>query len=207
VTHWNRRTVAVIAAWLAIASAPAMAAEAWLGTGVRVVALGVEQRRTGLDGVDAFYGAIAGWSRGRLSVDGELLAGAAEQELGITGLQNPRLAIWWLSAGAHVRPLHAWPVRVGGRVGLWHLDYRDERVTLAFPGIEPIDVELRDFDAPVVSLLAGSDFPSFGRLRIGAEVGLVILRLNETRLEGDELSVVPRWRGSPMASIGVGYQL
>jgi hypothetical protein len=192
---------------MAFAAPHAFAAEgAWFGPKSRLVALNAEQQRTGLDGADFFFG-LAGGVRGvRWSADLDILQGTAHQRLRIDGVDDPQLRIWAVDGGVRVRPYSRWPLVAGARAGFWHFDYRNESVILDFPGSGPIEVAFDDFTEPAVTATGGLDLAPLPWLALTVEAGLIGLRLNEARIDGQTVSVTQHWRASPTAAIGLGFR-
>ncbi len=186
---------------LALAAAPARAdlpAELHAGSVLRFVALHRAQVETGLRDADVFYGVAAGWEpRGRLGLAAEVATGAARAHFGIDSVSDPAVRIWHAAGAVRFRPAPGWPLYAFGGGGLWHLDYGSEAVLLSFPGVEPVAVVLADVDAPLLTGGAGVTFSPRSWLALGLEGGVLGLRLNETRLDGTEFEVAPRWRASP----------
>jgi len=180
--------------------------QSWFGAQSRFVALHSEQQRTGLDGADLFLGLAGGVRRGRWSADLGLAEGAARQRLGIDGVADPRLRIWAFDGGLRVRPHLGWPIAAVARAGFWHFDYRDENVVLDFPGSGPIQVSFDDFTEPALEVAGGLELAPLPWLALTFEAGLLGLRLNEARIDGQTVTVTPRWRRSPTAAIGLGFR-
>jgi hypothetical protein len=217
---WRTALRAAFAGVLAAAAAPPMAAadevgsrlsalvpasipRPWIGSLVRYVALNAEQQRAGLDGADVFYGFEGGIALGGLQISGEVTTGDAVERLDVQGAaaSDPRLRIWTAAAQMRMRPLSMLPVHGYAGAGLWHFDYRDETVILEFEGIEPVRVAFADFNAPELSAGLGFELAPRPWLGVGLDAGVLALRLNEARIDGDELSVVPHWRTSPAVAV------
>ena len=175
----------------------------WVGSLVRYVALNAEQQRAGLDGADVFFGFEGGIALGGLQISGETTTGEAVERLNVEGAaaSDPRLRIWTAAAQVRMRPLAALPVHGYAGAGLWHFDYRDETVILEFEGIEPVRVAFDDFNAPALSAGMGFELAPRPWLGVGLDAGILGLRLNEARIDGDELSVTPHWRSSPTVAV------
>ncbi len=176
---------------------------AWLGGQSRLIFLHPEQRRGGLDGPDLLFGIAGGVEKDRWSGEIEVGEGRAVERLDIDGVQDPRLRIWSFAAGVRVRPNRSWPVTAAVRSGFWHFDYRDEQVILAFPGLEPTPIDFKDFTEPMVGAAGGLDLSPLPWLALTVEGGVMGLRLNETRIDGDTATVTAHWRASPTAAVGV----
>jgi hypothetical protein len=179
----------------------------WVGSVVRYVALNPEQQQAGLDGADVFYGMEAGIEHGRFAIAGEVTTGDATQRLGIDGTDDPRLRIWTAAAQVRAGLLPALPIYGYAGGGLWRFDYRDESVTLEYPGVPPIDVTFEDFAAPALSAGLGVALQPQPWLGVGADIGVMGLRLNEARIDGSTLEVESHWRASPTAAVRVRFML
>jgi hypothetical protein len=194
----------------AVAGAPAHAelpAAFHAGSVLRLVALHPAQVETGLRDTDVFYGLSAGYEPGgRLGLAAEVATGAARAHFGIEGVPDPAARIWQATGAARFRPSPAWPFYVVGGGGLWHLDYAAASVLLAFPGMDPVRVELAAVSAPLLLGEAGVTLSPWPWLRLGAEGGVLGLRLNETHLDGTALTVAPHWRASPTAAVHLGLR-
>jgi hypothetical protein len=180
--------------------------EVWLGAQSRFVALHPEQQRTGLEGAQLFFGLAGGVRRGRWSADLGLAEGAAHQRLRIDGVADPRLRIWAFAGGVQVRPALQWPITATARAGLWHFDYRDEVVVLDFAGNEPIEVSFNDFTQPAIEGAGGLELAPLPWMRLTFQAGMLGLRLNEARIDGQTVTVTSRWRASPTAMVGLAFR-
>lgn len=173
----------------------------WVGSVVRYVALNPEQQRAGLDGADFFYGLEAGIQRGRFDISGELTTGDAVQRLNIDGAEDPELRIYTAAAQLQAGIVPALPIYGYAGAGVWRFDYRDQSTTLSFPGSPPIVVAFEDFFAPALSCGVGASLKPRAWLGVGADVGVMGLRLNEARIDGSEVAVQSHWRASPTAAV------
>jgi len=173
----------------------------WVGSVVRYVALNPEQQRAGLDGADFFYGLEAGVQRGLFDLSAEVTTGDAIQRLNVDGAEDPEIRIYTAAAHLHAGIVPDLPLYGYAGAGVWRFDYRDEATTLSFPGSPPIVVAFEDFFAPALSCGFGASFKPRSWLGIGADTGLMGLRLNEARIDGSDVSVESHWRMSPTAAL------
>lgn len=177
----------------------------WIGSVVRYVALHPEQQAAGLHGADIFYGVEGGVQLGRFAVSGEATTGDAVQRLGVDGAEDPELRIWTAAAQLRSGLLPMLPIYGFAGGGIWGFDYKDEAVTLEFPGAPPIPVEFQDFVAPALTAGLGVEFEPRRWLGVGGDFGVMGLRLNEARIDGTVLTVEPHWRASPTAAARVRF--
>ena len=177
----------------------------WVGSVVRYVALNPEQQRAGLDGADVFYGVEAGIHLGRFELGGEATTGDAIQRLGIDGTEDPELRIYTVAAQLQTGLVPALPIYGYAGAGVWRFDYRDESTTLEFQGVPPIEVTFQDFFAPSLSAGLGASIKPRPWLGLGADLGVMGLRLNEARIDGSEVEVESHWRASPTAAMRVRF--
>jgi len=177
----------------------------WIGSVVRYVALNPEQQRAGLDGADIFYGVEAGLQVGGFALSGEATTGDATQRLGVDGVEDPELRIWTAAAQVRAGLGPALPIYGFAGAGLWRFDYKDDVVMLEFPGAPPIAVAFEDFFAPALTTGLGVALEPRPWLGVGADLGVMGLRLNEARIDGTALSVEPHWRASPTAAVRVRF--
>jgi len=177
----------------------------WVGSVVRYVALNAEQQRTGLEGADVFYGLEGGIQVGRFELSAEATTGDAVQRLHVDGAEDPEIRIYTAAAQLHAALVPALPIYGFAGGGVWRFDYRDQSTTLDFPGSPPIVVEFEDFFAPALSAGVGASLQPKPWLGIGADAGVMGLRLNEARIDGSEVAVESHWRASPTAAMRVRF--
>jgi len=205
---WCALLATALAAGTAGAGVPGVSLPTpWVGSVVRYVALNPDQQRAGLEGADVFYGMEAGIQRGRFELGGEATTGDATQRLGIDGVADPRLRIWTAAAQVRADLVPTLPIYGYAGGGLWRFDYRDESVTLEYPSVPPIAVTFTDFMAPALSAGLGVALSPRPWLGVGADLGVMGLRLNEARIDGTTLEVAPHWRASPTAAMRVRIML
>jgi len=177
----------------------------WVGSVVRYVALNPEQQRAGLDGADVFYGLEGGIQAGRFDLCAEATTGDAVQRLHVDGAEDPEIRIYTAAVQLQAGIVPALPVYGYAGAGVWRFDYRDQSTTLSFPGSPPIVVAFEDFFAPALSAGLGASLQPKRWLGVGADVGVMGLRLNEARIDGSEVAVESHWRASPTAAMRVRF--